>query len=375
MPHRWIVRLACLCATAASLAQAQAEIRHPNADNLRDPPNTRVLSRAGSTTTSAELQGLARRLRMLKPEPVKGPEYGRIVDVVVRNGRVAVADQGFYAVTVLDTVAWEPSTFGQQGSGPLDFRTLVAVEFSAPHRLSVFDAALGQKTLAIEDPATPRLLAVVPPRVPVRSACLRPARPIVLAPSGLMPGASVAGAVVEPLLMELDSTGAPARRFGESYRSESPLTRRVMSEAVMGCTGGGDVVVGYVSLPYLRVYGADGALRHTIRLRDYTQGWTVERRDANGRASIGLAPETREFSQARRVVEVAAGIVAVQVATLRVERRSIVTARLDTYLVAARGGEGVYVGDHLPYLAAADGIPSVGFRDDPEPALLRLVPR
>ena len=175
--------------------------------------------------------------------------------------------------------------------------------------------------------------------------------------------------------MELDSTGEPLRGFGESYRAASALTRRIMSEAVMGCSASGDVMVGYVSLPYLRVYGENGQLRHTVRLLDFSQAWSIERRDANGRASIGIEPTSRELSQARRVVEVSAGIFAVQIATLRVERRRLVTARVDTYLVASRTGAGVYVGDHLPYLASADGLPRVGFVDDPEPALVRLLPR
>jgi hypothetical protein len=314
-------------------------------------------------------------LRALRQQPVNAAEFGRIVDVSVRHGLAAVVDQGFFEVSVFDTATWSGSTFGQQGSGPLDFRTLVGVDIGAPNRLTVYDMALGLKTLSIDDREAPRLLAVVPPRVSAMSACLRRDRLIVIAPSGLMPGAVADGANVEPLLMELDSAGNPARRFGDSYRAENPLTRRMMSQAVMGCAATGDLVVGYVSLPYLRVYGVDGQLRHTIRLRDYAQGWSIERRDANGRASIGLGPDTREVSQSRRVVHLEAGIFAVQVATLRFDRRSVVTARLDTYLVSSRTAEGVYVGDHLPYLASADGVPSVGFRDDPEPALLRLVPR
>lgn len=375
MTARWCVRLIALFATSTTLLQAQSEVRHPDADNLRDPAGTRYLSRADSTTSDADLLRLARQLRALRQQAVSAGEFGRIVDVSVRHGLIAVADQGSYEVAVLDTATWTPSVFGQYGSGPLDFRSLVAVEVRAPNRLSLFDMALGEKTVAIDDRDAPRLLSVVPPRVAARSVCLRTRRTIALAPSGLLPGASTGRETVEALLMELDSAGSPLRRFGESYRARSPLTRRIMSEAVMGCSALGDIVVGYVSLPYVRVYGDNGQLRHTIRIRDYAQAWSVERRDANGRQAIGLDPTTREFSQARRVVEVAQGVFAVQLATLRVDRRSIVTDRLDTYLVAARSGAGVYVGDHLPYLASSDGVPVVGFVDDPEPALVRLVPR
>lgn len=375
MTTRWMVRCVALWLTSASLAYAQSESRHPDADNLRDPVGTRYLSRSDSATADAELSRLARQLRALRPQPVSGLEFGRIVDVSVRYGVIAVADQGSYEVTLLDTLTWSPSTFGQYGEGPLDFRTLVAVEVRSPNRLSLFDVALGEKLVAIEDRHGPRLLSVVPPRVSARSVCLRTRRPIALAPSGLAPGASTGSEMVEALLMELDSTGTPQRRFGETYRARSPLTRRIMSEAVMGCSATGDVVVGYVSLPYVRVYGEHGRLRHTIRMRDYVQAMSIERRDANGRASIGLDPATREFSQSRRVVEIASGVFAVQLATLRVDRRSIVTARLDTYLVSSASGDGVYVGDHLPYLASGDGLPSIGFVDDPEPGLRRLVPR
>lgn len=369
------VRALGLGVFANALVHAQSEVRHPDAENLRDRAGTRYLARADSVTAAPELMALVRRLRSLRSQPVGTAEYGRIVDVSVRHGVVAVVDQGFYEVTLIDTASWTPTVIGQQGSGPLDFRTLIAVDVQARDRLQVFDMVLGLKTLAFGGMTAPRAVSVVPPRVAVWAACLRQRTPVVIAPSAMMPGSPDAAGEVEPLLAVLDSVGSPSSRFGDSYRSPNPLTRRMMSAAVMGCSTRGDVAIGFVSLPFVRVFAADGQLRHNIRLRDYTQGWSVERRDANGRLSIGLAAGTREASQSRRIVEVAPDIFAVQVATLRVERGSIATARLDTYLVSAQSGEGVFVGDHLPYLAASDGVPSFGFRDEPEPVLVRLVPR
>lgn len=360
---------------AAELA-AQNEIRHPDADNLRDPPGTRYLSRADTLSPSTTLMALARRMRDLTTAPFGEAEFGRIADVVVRDGKVAVADQGFHQVAVLDSTGANPIVIGQYGSGPLDFRSLVAVELRSSSELLTYDAVLGLKTIGIANQAAPRLHRIVPPRVSALSACLHTRLPILLAPSALMPGAAQVDGATEPLLMAVDSSGTPVRRFGESYKSVNPLVRRMMSEAVIGCSSREDVVLGYVSLPYVRVYGADGRLKHTLRLRDFVQAVSLERRDSQGRNSIGIDPNTREFSQVRRVVEVAAEILAVQVLTLRAAaRRGIVPVRTDTYLVSATSGEAVYVGDHLPLLAASDGFPTVGYVDDPEPALLRLVPR
>lgn len=353
--------------------EAQSERKHPDERNLTDAPGTVRLARTDTVARDPLLRAAAQRLRGLTTVAVEGPEYARIADVGEGAGHVAVLDQGALELVLLDSTLNEIGRVGQQGSGPLDFRSPVGVAIEDKNIVRVFDAVLGFKRVAFDTGGRSRLLSVVPPTTLAMSACLTAREIVAIAPSSLGNPAAAVGET-ESLVSVISATdGSTIRRFGESYRASNALTRRMMSEASVGCTASGFTGIGYISLPYLRVYSPNGELRWTYRLADFVQAFQIERNNERGQLSIGIDQSTRRFSQTRRVVALGNDLVAFQVGNFEVRRgRGLIELSLDTYLVSVRTGEAVYVGAHLPYLASSANQPTVGFRDEPEPHLVRL---
>lgn len=352
---------------------AQSERKHPDERNLTDAPGTIRLARTDTVARDPQLRAAAQRLRGLTHSAVEGPEYARIADVAEGDGRAAVLDQGAFELVLLDSTLNEIGRVGQQGSGPLDFRTPVGVSVEGSSVVRVYDAVLGFKRVATDTGGRSRLLSVVQPKVLAMSACVAGREIVALAPSSLAnPSAAVGES--EALVAVFSATdGTIIRNFGESYRASNALTRRIMSEATVGCTASGFTGIGYISLPYLRVYSPNGELRWTYRLADYVQAFQLERSNERGQLSIGIDQSTRRFSQTRRVVALGSDLLVFQVGNLEVRRgRGLVELSLDTYLVSVRTGEAVFVGSHLPYLASSATQPTIGFLDEPEPHLVRL---
>jgi hypothetical protein len=316
-----------------------------------------------------------RRLRSLNESRITDIEFVRITDVAQGHEGTAVLDAGAWELVLLDSAQRELTRVGQYGSGPLDFRSALAVAFESSRVVRWYDGVLGLKRVEFASDGRARLLSTVAPTLSAFSACVGGTETVVLAPSSVE-GSGASSAETENLIAVLRaSDGRPRLRFGESYRASNVLTRHMMSEASVGCTATGHVGVGFVSLPLLRIYDVTGALRWSYRLVDFVQAYSIERLNDRGQATIGIDPSTRRFSQTRRVVGLGNDLLAFQVGEFEVSRREgLIERRLDTYLVSTRTGEAAYVGSHLPYLASGRDRPSIGFRDEPEPHLVRLSP-
>lgn len=364
---------------APGVAIAQSAVRHPDAANLAAPPGTVVIARSVGTPRAVSVAAAVADLRSLvvvdSVGAEEGPEsFGIIADVALRGQRIAILDRANFSMTLLDEALRPLLTVGRLGAGPLEFRSPVGLAFESDTVIRVLDGVLGLKRFSLnESDSSAQLLVAAALPVAVMSACLSSDELVALAPSSLRGGSSSQGDV-EPLLTVLTAPGEIVRSFGDSYRSPRALARRIMSEGVVGCSPRGTAVVGFSSLPFVRVYDARGRLTQTFQLSDFAFATTLEGPNERGQIAIGLDPNTRDWSSTERIAHLRDGLFAVQVAHRRVNARarSIDLLRLDTYVIDEVSGEGVFVGSELPFLAGAGDGWAVGFSNEDVPKLYRL---
>lgn len=377
---RFMLYVGMSIALAGSL-KAQQQERHPDRHNLSRFGSAVEVSRTDTSSRVLELARLARQMRGAVQERSIGSlddtsevVFGTIVDVAVRRGRTVVFDRSMQRILLLDRDLRVRSEIGRGGSGPSEFRSPVAIGYESDSVLRAYDASLGLKRFRLPTPdSLGSLLSATPPSVAVMSACLESSDPIVVAPSSLQRGREVIGNV-EPLVSILGADNRASRSFGESYVSSSPLVRRIMSEASLGCSPQGLVAVALEKLPFVRIYGREGELLRVWKIRDFTIGYSISEPNERGQPSIGLDPATRRMSTVARIVHAVGSVFIVQVAVseLSANRREFPQVALDTYLMDASSGAATFVSSQLPLVAALDGARLTAFRNDPFPSVMHL---
>lgn len=344
------------------VVSAQSVRKHPVPGALQVAAEHWVSNRGGSGVDPV-LQRLAARIRGARVVRSLGSEdgdvlFGSIVGVAVDDsGRLLVLDRSGPMVHVFP-VRDPAFTVGRRGSGPMDLRTAVALWPENSGAFAVADGVLGVKYIHAPSPAA-RLQRIVDPGTGITGACK--------ARSGLAVYRPRAGDA--KLVQLFDTLGNPGPTFGEPYRAGSPLIAHIMNEGVVGCLANGTTVHAIAGLPFVHGYDARGRRLWTLRIADFAVGVQDETTDKQGRHSIGLSDETRDFSLTTNVVALTPTVAVVQTIyhTTRSLRARKAYERLDTYLVDGHSGRAVFVGATLPVISYARGDHLACFLNDPYP--------
>lgn len=370
---RTLIAATFLAVSPRYLAAQRYEL-HPTQDQLRRPSDHVIEIGAGRLALPTVLQPFVERMRSLQVAQALGSEdeadqvvFGAIAAVSVdHRGRLLVLDRAMHNLRVSDVGRMRWRTIGQQGSGPLDFRAVMAMAPLSGDSIMVGDGVLGLKVIRTAEPA--RLLRRIPVATDLTSACVAGTSYVVLRTSGSD----------GKLLTAYDERGAVKRHFGFAYPSRDPLVRTIMSEGVVGCMADGSVVAALSGLPFIEGYDAMGKKRWTARLSAFDVPYQELRTEKSGLQSIGLTKNIKMFSYVSRIVPVGRSAVLVQVVQ---HTRTSLRARkdfdhLDTYVVDVKTGNGAYVNSTLPPIGHVSPAEVIGFSNDPFPrALVMRSPR
>lgn len=377
---RWSSLFIALVTLPLRVVAAQSAIRHPTPENLRLETTVPSVSQKDTVSGLDRLDRVARDLRRAARVDSIGrldgsPDdaIGMIMDIDVdSSSRVFILDRAFQMVRVFDADGSPSFTVGRSGSGPLEFRSVVALWLEGSSLFTV-DAVLGLKRIEFDKQGVPRLGSVVRLDGGVNAACGRGEQVVTLAPS-VDAKAKTRPDGSEPYIRIHDTEGRTRHTFGSSYRSQVWLVRQVMSEGVVECASGGRIVEALSRLPFVRAYDRAGALKWSAKLSDYVVGTSLERGDSRGGRRIGVDPNDPRGSFTLRIRELTSGLVVVQVGL--VTRESLLDRSLwsviDTYLFDVETGRGVYVGSDLPLLGRLRGSRVYGFENDPFPRVVIL---
>ena len=375
------VRPIAICLAAGSLlsadsARAQRIAFHPTEENLRATGPVTMVSRSDTTAGIVALDRMALRLRRAVRSDSIGEldgdintALGTIMDVAIdARGRIFVLDMAFQTIRVFGPDRKFLFNIGQKGSGPLDFQFAVALWPERADGIVVVDAVLGAKYLRVGDKGVTRLSRVVMPQGNPTGACGAVGVLHTYAPVKVGSSAEYAA------ISQYNRDGMFVRAFGDTYRAATPLVRDIMSEGIIGCMPDGTVTSSLSKLPFVRGYSSVGALKWTVRFKDFIIGKESEETDKDKRHSIGVDPNNPTRSYIRRITPLDSRFAAVQVALMTPKslRDRSLWAQVDTYVVDVQSGRAAYASSRLPLLTAQSGERLVGFEGDPFPRVVFL---
>jgi hypothetical protein len=360
---------------------AQEVVLHPTPEYLASVRVEARIEREFASASESALGRMATLIRSATRVDSFGRADGQLAEViglisdgtVSREGRVAIIDMANRSLRVLNQQGRQIARVGQAGGGPLDFRTPVGVWFAGESQLVVVDAVNGLKRVRIGDDGRAELVNSMPLNAGPMSGC---ALGDTLYLQGTAPVTS--SETSDSRRTDFVVTGYDARSggrwgFGDSYPSNRPLVRRLMSEGVVGC-GGAYVLVALSKLPFISGFDPTGRRQWTSQLAEFDIGRSEERLNSRGQLSIGLEPDFKTFSFIRRITPIGGAFFVVQVglATRESLRDGSLWSRVDSYVVDARNGTGTFVGVDLPLILGLAGDRLIGFENDPFPRVVFL---
>lgn len=173
------------------------------------------------------------------------------------------------------------------------------------------------------------------------------------------------------VLHRYSADGAQIASFGRPYISESPLIQGQLSDGPLACSAGDStIVMMFRYLPIVAAYGLDGTLRWRALLSDF-RPMRIESFADDGRPAISQSAR-EEHEIAEGLVEVAPGVIAVQVGTHDLASRRVHRdyKALHTYLLDASTGHGFYAGTGVPRIMAVDDRHLWGASTEPYPRVI-----
>lgn len=345
-------------------AVSAGKIQHPTPDNLpADAEMADIIRMNGNA--SLELQALAARLagarEVLSLGALEGDRdsiFGAVADLRVWRGGFAVLDSRYNEVRLYDARANLVEAFGSPGRGPNEFLSPDGLDSDQPDRfvisdrnaeIKVFDRSSGvishQSTIHLT--FTPEDFCMLGERIFVQG--MREA-------GGTLHAYSVGG-------KHLHS-------FGEPYTSENPLVRSQLSDGRVGCSDDARTVVAmYEHLPVIYGYTPDGRLRWRSRLADFHSISIEEGLEPDGQPYVLMGSNADAYDQVESLAAMPGGFMVLQIAhhTPQSTKEQGEYAELRTYLVSARDGKGIYVGNKLPRIHDVEDGSIFAAVDDPFP--------
>jgi hypothetical protein len=347
------------------------DTRHPIVDSLSvDLGEAIVIRKDGAG--GEELRALALRLRgrravttigVLSGEDEEG-QFGRIGDaVMLDDSLVAVLDQQAMNVRVFGLDGAHRYVFGGEGQGPGEFDFPVSL-LNLRDALWVVDGAGGIHRFSGSSAGAPAFVDRVALPGFARDACLG-RRPVIHVPS-FVPGSPGDG-----VLFALDGEGDVDLAFAWPYRYTDRLVSGRMNRGWVACAG--DVVaLGFDAQNRLDAYHTgEGHLLWHAHFQDVLLLPVLEgRMPDDGRTSVRVnARGVETFHHLLGVAGVGTRAFVVQYARRRGEDAvaGIDRYTVETYLVDASTGEGLYLGEDTPQILNVAGDHVLFLRTEPYP--------
>ena len=347
-----------LSATSASCERQPNAVVHPTADNLPAEGSAAIRSEGmplGLDSAALEAWVTMRNalLSDAKVQVALGQEgstggaapdlFGIELDVVVDGDRIAILDRQNYAVKVFDRAGQLLESFGRAGNGPGEFRAPAAMELPGEGRLAVLDRGRELKLFSQTDSgyayADSRDVAVVPEYM-----CTTEGRVFV---SGWR---SEDNTMIHEVPLAPDG---PAASFGRGYQSDEWLIQDQMSDGPIACLGGPvRVFLAFERLPLVRAYGDGGALLWTSHNEDYLQPPVTEVRDAAGRAGVRFSNRGVRDMVVSLEATPSGHLVLQSIRGAPSPDPGEVEFEIRSYLIDAETGQGAFISNSLPMLAA-----------------------
>lgn len=345
---------------ATSCDQEPSEIVHPTPENL--PPRGSPVIRSGGTPTGLDPAALdswvSARDGLLSDWEVTAtlgqlglvgdgsPEvFGLETDFVVDGENIVILDRRNHAVKIFRRDGQYLGIFGRAGQGPGEFRDPAGIEVLADGRLVVLDRGQEIKIYSRTDSGYVytglRKIGLVPEYM-----CSVQDRVFV---SGWR---RTDDTMIHELL--INDSVATDRHFGRGYQSDHWLSQDQLSDGPVACVGNPlRVILAFERLPVVRAYAADdGVLLWMSRNEDYLQPPIVELRSAGERPGIRFSNRgARDLVTS--ITTVSNHHVLLQ--SVRFEpmpEPAEVEFEIRSYLVDTATGQGAFISDSLPLVAA-----------------------
>jgi hypothetical protein len=340
-----------------------AQRTHPTPENLALTPSATITKR-DTASGDAALDRMAARLRALRPAVLLGGEnatggadFGRIGDVAVDSaGRILVLDLQDKGISRWSAAGAAAGKFGREGGGPLEFNFPTRLAIQRDGTLLVLDRALGIRRFRWErDPA---YLDTWMPSQTGEALCTHGA-------DAVMQRRGEDGSATQVV----GPNGARARGIALGYQDPNELTRRLLSGGSTGCLPDGGYATTLLLIPVVRFWSATGVAGPITRIADFSPMGVTE---TDGGLTYRFPEEG--YHAVRALTPIGPDLVLVQIffqdATSSQERAEY--KELQSYLVSARTGRGVYLGTSLPMVQPLPDGGFVGWRNDPVPEVVIL---
>ena len=212
-----------------------------------------------------------------------GPDlFGMINDAKIdTRGNIVVFDYLAQELRVFDSGGRHLGGFGGHGDGPLELQDASGFEVLADGRIAVPVAGRRVKVFA---PAGTGWELDETFALPTHAIDMCASSHGQLYFSGTTASSrSDENTVVHRVSMP----GREVASFGEGYRHDEWIVRRVMSEGLVGCPNGPDrVVFGFQMLPVIRAYSGEGSVIWTAELTDHVLLRVIETKHLDGHRGV-----------------------------------------------------------------------------------------
>lgn len=376
--RRWALRSAealalnlCVFAPLLSIVACSGhsahsnETSHPTTENIpQRSASLGRIDRIDSVGSSSGLRAMASGLLKARQIASFGDgrvRFGSIQGIAVSSrGDIYILDGRFNRVVVFREDGSVESTFGAPGFGPFEFQAPTAIDVDARQELIVVDRYKQIKVFTKNDSSFQHRKTLSVDFVP-EGVCHLGDRLYVRGwlPSGL-------------IIHQFEPDNRYVRSFGAGYKSDVPLVRQQLSRGLIACSSGaGVVVVSFGYFPFLYAYSPDGQLLWVSQIADFHPAEILStvgppaaityKKGAGYDTIVSLVPIGSRFiiAQVARRYELDPGT----------ERRDF-----RTYLISAEDGKGLYLGDALPPIVAAQlpRIYAVKYAPSPEVLILSV---
>lgn len=325
---------------------AQSTIRHPTAENIpRGSELTHSIPMDHDLQGTGPLYDFARTLKGAREALAVGVAEGADNEMFGTIADIAPGESGgFFVLDASEGVVYEYDSngrfvegFGQFGEGPGEFRSPVALAMDYRGKRIVVADRNRKVSFFNYEPRTTSFDRMQTLKAAALDLCIRES---VLYTHGTLAG--IDGTIHVPNLM-----GAYVNSFGAKYVSDNPMVAVDLSRGFVTCNRE-SVVFGYLYLPVVRGYTAGGELLWTSILEEFQPLRITE----------DVGAQTILYSGRHGTSDVLRGVTMVEelpFVIVQVRRRTPESidegreyARMFTYVLDSRTGEGAYVGTSLP---------------------------
>lgn len=337
---------------------------------------SRQLSVQDTATASLNSRhaSLVRRLRAVRPAwsvgTLDGPpetRWGLPIDAEFdSSGRLYVLDAQNVEVRVFDSKGEYLGSFLRDGSGPLEMRQPKGIELLAGDSLLAYSAYEARivPTEPLDAVHEARRFAL---SGSIQDLCVGNSRLFARELTGRPEGP----------MERLDRNGEVEDMFGRVYDHESLAVRAQLSMGMLECIDRPQrVLSATIDGPVIRAYSLAGDSTWTVEFAEFAAR-EIREVEVGGQTGVSR-PNERPYDRVLSLVDMTADAALVQVARVGapvVERgsRRWPIERIDSFLVSARTGDGVFVGSDLGHVLAAAESRLVVVDQDDAAGVYRLV--